>query len=49
MKGKDADERKRDERVEIFFLKPSGKRSFSEVQTFVRSEQDIIFAARLQE
>jgi len=41
--------RKKKEKGGDFFLETIGKRSFSEVQTFVRSEQDITFAARLQE
>jgi len=41
-----ADEKKEEGKGGGFFLKTVGKRSLSEVQTFVRSEQDITFAAR---
>jgi len=49
MSKTDADEKKEEGKGGDFFLETIGKRSFSEVQTFVRSEQDITFAARLQE
>ncbi len=41
--------RKNNEKGGDFFLKTVGKRSLSEVQTSVRSEQDNTFAERLQE
>jgi hypothetical protein len=44
-----ADEKKGEKKGGDFFLETVGKRSLSEVQAFVRSEQDITFAARLQE
>lgn len=45
----DAAEKKEKGKGGDLFLKTVGKRSLSEVQTFVRSEQEITFAARLQE
>jgi len=46
MNRTDADEKKEEGKGRDFFLKTVGKRSLSEVQSFVRPEQDITFAAR---